>query len=75
MGMAQSFTTREIFIMKYLIKNFGLTALGLCLLTGAVTLEMRLERIETKLDKATEINRTLSQVELALNTTKLGVSK
>lgn len=61
--------------MKYLIKNFGLTALGLCLLTGAVTLEMRLERIETKLDKATEINRTLSQVELALNTTKLGVSK
>ena len=48
--------------MNWALKNFGLTALGFCLLAGAAAIEMRLESIEDKLTKVTTIETNLAGV-------------
>ena len=52
--------------MKYLIRQFGLTALGLCILAGAASLEMRLATIEAKLDRALQTEAALNRVAMDL---------
>lgn len=52
--------------MKWLLKNIGLTLAGFLFLFGFMALELRLESIEAKLDKAMQTEATLRTAELAL---------
>lgn len=52
--------------MIYLIKNFGLTSLGLGFLLGCATLENRLIEIEHKLDVSVSANAVIASYGVAL---------
>jgi len=53
-------------MIRWLLKNIGLTLAGLCFLMGCITVEARIEKIEAKLDQALKVESSLKQVAVAL---------
>lgn len=49
-----------------IFKNVGMMTLGICILAGAASIEMRLETIEEKLDRSEHLTSTINQIAAAI---------